>query len=95
MTSDNNLLWPFPNPAKVSRGSCGYGTVTEPGRAVTCPRVWQVLEVSLGPWGSVGAQVQGQEHGCHLRAPGTLREQLKRGLFVRGSRAKELEEQMQ
>jgi len=35
-----------------------------------CPGVLQDLEVSLGPWGAVRAQPQGQEQGSHLRAPG-------------------------
>ena len=46
------------------------GNVTESCRAVTCLRVLQDLEVSLGPWGAVWAQVQGQDQGSHLRAPG-------------------------
>lgn len=45
------------------------GNVTESCMAVTCPRVSQDLEFSLGPWGAVGAQVQGQDQGSHLRAP--------------------------
>lgn len=54
--------------------------MSESCRVVTCPRVLQDLEVSLGPWGAVGAEVQGQDQGSHLRVPG-VREQLKWGCF--------------